>query len=127
MLLSQARGGLEGQIQQDHTARPSSSVKQNDQSKHSKGVIVVEDDKPVADAPGNRGRTSTREEGDAFTQQSIRSVPHKILRGFASGFELTGHTVMMRTRDHWGQRSTRIVAINALVFRSMVSRATTIW
>ena len=45
-----------------------------------------------------------------------------ILRGYASSFEWAGHHDDETTRDRWGRRSTHIVAIDALVFRSMVSQ-----
>ena len=43
-------------------------------------------------------------------------------RGYASSFEWAGHHDDETTRDRWGRRSTQIVAIDALVFRSMISQ-----
>ena len=45
-----------------------------------------------------------------------------IPRGYAASFEWAGHHDDETTRDRWGRRDTEIVAIDALVFRSMISQ-----
>ena len=45
-----------------------------------------------------------------------------VFRGYASSFEWAGQHSDETTRDRWGRRETHIVAIDALVVRSMISQ-----
>ena len=55
-------------------------------------------------------------------ERELLSNLHSSLRGYASTFEWSGQHSDETTRDRWGRKETQVVAIDALVFRSMMSQ-----
>ena len=55
-------------------------------------------------------------------ERELLSNLHSSHRGYASTFKWSGQHSDETTRDRWGRRETQVVAIDALVFRSMMSQ-----